>query len=317
MKKNRYVIVGLGKYGEKRLNSLNKNLKSSELVGVFDTNLDQKFKGLSSDMKIYSSLKEVFNDSNVDSIILSTPNNTHFDICKETLLHGKNILCEKPLGISSEEIFKLKTLVLENPQLTLKMGSNLSYFPALIKLKKLLESKKIGELIEVKSSIGHNGAYVKDSWHTSRNVSGGGSLIDNGVHLITYFNSLFDELQLIESNLIKEDFEVESVAQLQLSSTQCPSIKIESSWKKTNGYCEIEVKGTLGSLKVNVLNDEVLFLNDGRSSSITCDEDLPSIDNELINFSEAIIEKKAIYPNISDSQNILNIIFKAYSSFEN
>src|SRR3989338_3698121 len=69
-------------------------------------------------LKIVSDLKEIIDQ--IDAAIVVTPTSTHFEIVSELLKKKKHVFCEKPLGISKDEIEQIKKLA--DPQLVLQVG---------------------------------------------------------------------------------------------------------------------------------------------------------------------------------------------------
>jgi predicted dehydrogenase len=313
MENHNYAVIGLGKFGQKRVKSLTNSTNEMNLQAVYDNDKNQA----AANIENLKSFNEVLDKDEIKNIILSTPNNTHYDYLKALIIGEKNILCEKPLCTNKDEILKIKRLLESYPKANLQMGSNLSYFPALMKMKELLTQNYIGELEEITSSIGHNGDYTKEGWHSNKSLSGGGCLIDNGIHLLTYFHSFLTDLNLVESHLQYDDSEVEVDASIQLTSKECKRIKLHSSWRKNQGYCEIQVIGARGILKVNALEDQVILIRQGSQEVIECAPSEPSIEKELKLFNERIITGEKLYPAIDDIEKISEIIFAVYDSSEN
>ena len=66
----------------------------------------------------------------------------------------------------------------------MQIGSNHRYFESVKFFKKLLDASEIGEVLSFSGRIGHDGERIKNSWFWKRELSGGGTLIDNGCHLL-------------------------------------------------------------------------------------------------------------------------------------
>lgn len=58
--------------------------------------------------KVYTDNEEMFAASNIDTVYIGVPNSLHFSIAKEALAAGKNVVCEKPLVETSEQVKELK-----------------------------------------------------------------------------------------------------------------------------------------------------------------------------------------------------------------
>ena len=100
--------------------------------------------------------------------------------------NGKHVIVEKPAGMTSEELEPILDIAHKN-HLTVKVGFNHRYHPALLKAKELLSAKQneIGPVMFIRGRYGHGGRVGYDrEWRADRTLSGGGELIDQGVHLI-------------------------------------------------------------------------------------------------------------------------------------
>ena len=100
------------------------------------------------------------------------------------LKSGKNVLCEKPLGRTPDESLKILNAAKDSKKL-IKTGFNHRFHPAVLKAKKLLDKKEIGTILNIRSVYGHGGRVgMEKEWRCSKELCGGGELIDQGVHLI-------------------------------------------------------------------------------------------------------------------------------------
>jgi len=175
-------IIGCGLIGEKRAS----NLLDSKLYAVADLDSDkaQSFRRFNEELKIYSEWQDLLKDELIDIVIISTPNNYLTPIALEAIKSHKHILLEKPAGTSLEELKTLKELS-ESTGRVVKVGFNHRFHPGLIKAKEIVNSGALGDLMFIRGRYGHGGrvGYEKE-WRADPKISGGGELIDQGVHLI-------------------------------------------------------------------------------------------------------------------------------------
>ncbi|MFA4933757.1 MAG: Gfo/Idh/MocA family oxidoreductase [Candidatus Omnitrophota bacterium] len=92
-----------------------------------------------------SSIKEVLLNPDIKSVSIATPASTHYEIAKNALLLGKDVFVEKPLALNSKDGQKLMEFA-KKKQRILMVGHILNYHPAVIKLKSLLVSGKLGKI---------------------------------------------------------------------------------------------------------------------------------------------------------------------------
>lgn len=139
----------------------------------------------------YNTTDELLNDAEIELIIVNTPNNTHFDYAVQALNAGKHVLIEKPAAVTSVEV---KTLFDLGKKLNLKVMiyQNRRYDSGFISVKKVIESGRLGELIEVHFRLDRYrmpiGAKV---FKETKETPGNGLTYDLGAHLVDNAISIF------------------------------------------------------------------------------------------------------------------------------
>jgi predicted dehydrogenase len=110
-----------------------------------------------------------------DAIVISTPDRMHYEPCMEALSLGYDILLEKPISPSEKECRAILKKVRETGRIV-AVCHVLRYAPYFVKLKKLLQEKRIGELVSVQhfEPIEHvhmAHSYVRGNWHNSKTTT--------------------------------------------------------------------------------------------------------------------------------------------------
>lgn len=110
-----------------------------------------------------------------DAIIITTPDNLHYGPCMEALKMGYDVLLEKPISPSERECRDILQLAKKNNRIV-AVCHVLRYAPYFIKLKELMNSGAIGEVISVQhlEPIGHehmSHSYVRGNWHNSKQTT--------------------------------------------------------------------------------------------------------------------------------------------------
>ncbi len=125
--------------------------------------------------------KEVFNNPDINTVIISTPHNTHAQFVLEALKKGKNIFVEKPLALTIEELEEIKEVYFQNKKpLQLMVGFNRRFSPHVKKIKSLLKDYNTP-----KSFIYTVNAGKIDSDHWTQDKSiGGGRLVGECCHFV-------------------------------------------------------------------------------------------------------------------------------------
>jgi predicted dehydrogenase len=177
-----FAIVGCGLIGQKRA----RTLPDSFLKLTCDLDL-ARAEALASTIagcKATSDLNEILSDSDVDVVIVSAPNTELAPITEAVVRQGKHVLVEKPGAIFSRELSAIESIACETGSLV-RIGYNHRYHPAFRKIGELGRDEDFGEFMFLRARYGHGGrpGYERE-WRANPKLSGGGELIDQGVHLI-------------------------------------------------------------------------------------------------------------------------------------
>ncbi len=132
--------------------------------------------------KVYTDYSQLLADKDIDAVSICTWNNTHAKISIDALQAGKHVLVEKPLCKTVEEALQVEKAVQESGKL-LQVGFVRRYASNTQILKQFIDAGELGEIYYAKASclrrLGNPGG-----WFSDKERSGGGPLIDLGVHVI-------------------------------------------------------------------------------------------------------------------------------------
>ncbi|TXK85208.1 Gfo/Idh/MocA family protein [Paenibacillus sp. N3.4] len=183
MKKIQIAVIGAGSISELHLKSYQNN-PDVELYAICDLN-EERAKAKADKYGIthvYTDYKELLADPGVDAVSICTWNNSHAPISIAALEAGKNVLTEKPLCKTVEEALAVEKAVLRSGK-TLQVGFVRRYASNTSIVKSFLDNDELGEIYYAKAScirrLGNPGG-----WFSDVERSGGGPLIDVGVHVI-------------------------------------------------------------------------------------------------------------------------------------
>ena len=173
------AIAGYGKIGQVRAKEIERNIHT-RLVAVYDIN---KLENLGSNVIFCESYEELL-AQDIDAVFVCAFNNVLADYTMQALKAGKHVFCEKPPARTSEEL-KSVIKIEEETGLVLKYGFNHRYHYSVMEAKKLIESGSMGKLLWLRGVYGKAGSidYHKN-WRNYRKYSGGGILIDQGIHML-------------------------------------------------------------------------------------------------------------------------------------
>jgi predicted dehydrogenase len=176
------AIVGCGLIGQKRA----KTLGVARLAVCADINLEraQALARQVPQAEAVADWQQAVARDDVGIVIVSTTNNMLAEIARAAAQAGKHVLVEKPGARRTEELESVQATAKQSDVLV-RVGFNHRYHPALQKARALFEAGALGEMMFVRGRYGHGGrlGYEKE-WRADPALSGGGELIDQGVHLI-------------------------------------------------------------------------------------------------------------------------------------
>lgn len=140
------AIIGAGRWGTNHIRTA-VSILGAENVLVYDTDSNTRLRVKSAfpGIEFTTSLDDILQSSDHNSVIVATPAETHYGLAKELILNGKHLLVEKPITLHLNEAEELVRLSKEHSKV-LMVGHVLMYHPAVKKLKELLDRGAIGKL---------------------------------------------------------------------------------------------------------------------------------------------------------------------------
>ncbi|MCK9162313.1 MAG: Gfo/Idh/MocA family oxidoreductase [Arcobacteraceae bacterium] len=172
-------IAGFGKIGQVRATEISKN-SNTVLKAIYDIKKPNK---LDEEIVFCTSFEELL-DQDIDAVFVCAFNDVLADYTTKALKAGKHVFCEKPPARTSQELESVITTEKKSGKV-LKYGFNHRYHYSVIEAKKLIESGEMGKLLWLRGVYGKAGSIDYDkNWRNYRHISGGGILIDQGIHML-------------------------------------------------------------------------------------------------------------------------------------
>lgn len=189
------AIVGSGLIGRKRAQAL----AGAKLAVCADT-VEARAQTLAKDFgaRATTDWRDAVSDPEVDAVIVATTNDRLAEISIGALGAGKHVLVEKPAGRTIDEIDSIIDAARRAGR-QVRVGFNHRYHPALQQAHAIFESGALGEMMFIRGRYGHGGRIGYDKeWRADPALSGGGELIDQGVHLIDLSRWFLGEFPEVE-----------------------------------------------------------------------------------------------------------------------
>lgn len=187
--KKKFAVIGYGGMGSWHVNHA---LKSDvlDLAGIYDIDPQKSEKARVSGIYAYSSLEELLNDKSVELVTIAIPNDVHLYTVVKCLEAGKNVICEKPVALSTQD---LNTMIEASKKAgkLFTVHQNRRFDVDYLAMQKLADTGEIGKPLRIESRI-HGSRGIPSDWRGEKE-HGGGMILDWGIHLI-------DQLMLIYKN---------------------------------------------------------------------------------------------------------------------
>ena len=324
----KFGIVGFGKMGQIRYEEALK-INGVDVVAVYDP---EKISTLHSNVKILRSPEDVIDSEEVDAVFICTPNYLNMPLTLRALKNGKHVFCEKPPAFSRIEVEEIMRSEEESGK-TLMYGFNHRHHGSVKKMKELVSSGEYGNVLWMRGRYGKS--VDKDfynNWRADHKKSGGGILIDQGIHMLDLFLYLggeFDKVHASVSNLYWNiDVEDNVFATLENSETGVVA-SLHSTMTQWRHLFSLEVFLQKGYMVLNGLRtssmtygDETLSIAKNRSSapaSTWKDEEHftyhenDSWRSEVEEFIAAIAEdRKVLVGNSDDALRVMSVVDEIY-----
>ena len=239
----RVALIGCGLIGQKRLNLLPRG----SVTVACDTQLDraEKLAAQSPGCLATDSAAVAVSRANVDIVVIATINSALAPIALQAVQNGKHVLVEKPAAINLAELAKVEAAAKARGVLV-RVGYNHRYHPAGLKAVEIFQSGALGPIMFLRGRYGQGGriGYEKE-WRANPQLSGGGELIDQGVHLIDLAGIFLGEFTTIEGHVATYfwDMPVDDNAFLSLRNAAGSTAWLQVSCSEWKNLFSLEIYG--------------------------------------------------------------------------
>ena len=181
----RAAIVGLGRWGQRLVNSVEGSDKIRIVAGVTRRVERAQAFAFAKGFPLGSDYAAVLADPAIDAVILATPHSLHADQVVAAAAAGKQIFCDKPFTLDKASSERAVAAA-KAAGVTLSVGFNRRFLQAILELQKLLADGSLGTILHAEANLSVNavGRYDDDSWRLDRSEAPGGGLTGLGIHLI-------------------------------------------------------------------------------------------------------------------------------------
>lgn len=201
--KIRAGVIGCGKIAQRLHLPQYAACDKVEVIAVcdLDKNLAQQMANQYGVKNVYSDYRELLNNKDVDVVSVCIPNYQHCEVVKATAGAKKHVLCEKPIAMNMKEASEMIEACDKNGVLFM-VEQTQRFDPNHEVAKQVLEDGMLGKILSVWARIGHAGPEYWNpdadwkggkAWYINKELSGGGALIDVGIHIFDLVRWLMAE----------------------------------------------------------------------------------------------------------------------------
>ena len=316
-------IIGCGLIGDKRA----KALAGTTLRVCADLQIERAERlARTAGARAIGDWREAISSQDVDIVVVATANDSLAQIARAAIEAGKHVLIEKPAGRHVDELQDLPALA-EARGVLVRVGFNHRYHRAFRQARSIVESGALGPLMFLRARYGHGGRLDYDKeWRSNPELSGGGELIDQGVHLIDlarwflgefvdvdgYAHTYFWEMPVEDNGFLLLKTADRQVAFLHAS---CTEWKNTFSWELYGRRGKLQVEGLGGSYGVERLAWYKMLPQMGPPETAIWEYPMgdDSWEVEMAEFLEDIRVGRPPAVGLSDAIAALAVVDKIYS----
>jgi predicted dehydrogenase len=272
-------------------------------------------------------LEQLLVDQSVTAVMVSTVNSSLAQIALAAVKAGKHVLVEKPAALRTADLEEIE----QSADLTgsrVRIGYNHRYHPSFLKARELIVQQQLGEPFMVRGRYGHGGRRGYDrEWRADPKLSGGGELIDQGVHLIDLAGSFLGEWAQVDGHATTYywDMPVDDNAFLNLRTADGRTAWLHvscSEWK--NLFCfeiyfrqaKLQIDGLGGSYGIERLSYYRMLPEMGPPETTIFEFPRGDLSwaHEVKEFVTDIEQQRLPRPGIAEARSVLRVVETIYTT---
>ncbi|HXQ82329.1 MAG TPA: Gfo/Idh/MocA family oxidoreductase [Opitutaceae bacterium] len=251
-----FAVIGCGLIGRRRAAAIAR-APDTRLRTACDINPARAAEaaGLAPGCGAATDFRAVIADAGVDAVVISTVNASLAPIALAAVRAGKHALVEKPGALGAAELRAVRDAAAAG-NVRVRIGYNHRFHPGIMKAREIVDSGALGPLMFIRGRYGHGGRKGYDrEWRADPKLSGGGELIDQGVHLIDLASWFLGEFTKVDGHAATYfwDMKVDDNAFLSLRTAAGQTAWLHVSCTEWKNMFSLEIYGRDGKLSVEGL----------------------------------------------------------------
>jgi len=323
-----FAVIGCGLIGQKRSRAL--QARGHRIAIVVDPVVEraERLAAQSAGARASTDWAAAVSDPGVDAVAVATTNQWLAPVTLGAVRAGKHVLVEKPAARTVREIDEVLAAV--PPGVHVQVGFNHRYHPALQKAREIVDSGALGPLLFLRGRYGHGGRVGYDKeWRADPQISGGGELIDQGVHLIDLARWFLGEFPRIEGHADTYfwNMPVDDNAFLSLRTASGQTAWLHVSCTEWKNLFSLEIYGRDGKLDLSGLGgsygiERIAFYRmlPQMGPPETTIWEFPGEDQswqlELADFERSVETGRSHGPTLADARAALQVVESIYGRYD-
>ncbi|MCF6175538.1 MAG: Gfo/Idh/MocA family oxidoreductase [Victivallaceae bacterium] len=329
-------IVGLG-MGTSHINSFREH-PAADIVAIADLNDDLlQERGKEYAIKgLYTSLTAMLDKEQLDIVCIAVPNKFHKELTIEALRAGIHVICEKPMAINATEAAEMLAVAEETGK-RLMVNFSFRFNEQSYAMKKLVDSGELGDIYFARSVWHRRRGMPKfGGWFGQKALSGGGPLIDLGVHrldlalwLMGYpepewvMASAYDHIASKIAEREQKTYDVEDLAVALIKFKNGATLELEASWAaniKEQEHMATRLLGKKGGLLQHNIGEGYQFEAEFYLEKEGCQFDMKlhppvsGVTNSLCSFIDSIINDEPHIATAEQGLTVMRLLDAIYES---
>ena len=315
----RAAIVGMGTWGQNLVTSVQEKSDTISFVaGTTRTPAKAMAFAAKHGIRMVDTYEQVLAAADIDAVVLATPHSLHSEQIRAAAKAGKPVFVEKPLGLTRRDSADAVHACAE-ANVTLAVGYNWRFQPALREIKRMLDDGRLGKLLHVEGNFCGPSAYRfgRGHWRHDRDEVPAGGMTGRGVHVVDAMLYLAGHIDSVvaQSHRLAQDFGVDDTTSMLFRFKRGATgylgtvIATAETWRMqvfgSKGWAEVgDVEHlTTWQLKVCLVDPE--NITQKRKPEIVKFDPISTERAELEHFARAVAERRPL--SIVDGDEVHNV----------
>lgn len=252
----KWCIIGAGGIADRRTIPAILSDKNNQIVAIMDKNADIVSKlSLKYGIKGYTNEEEMLSKEDCDCVYIGTPVFCHYSNAMTALKYNKHAFIEKPIGLNAKEGHEILSAYKKaNKQLF--VGYMMKYHNLHEKAKKIIEEGGIGQVSSIRLQFTCWYPDIQGAWRQTKKLSGGGAIMDLGVHCLELAEFILDE-KIVEvksfysTHTFKYEVEDSAIIIFKTESGVLGHVDVNFNVPDKASNSKLEIYGTKGNIICN------------------------------------------------------------------